>query len=156
MSNFPYSPNRNITSHSMENLAFHSLLRWKMIIPSTLTTSPMHLSLKGWENVLFELGSERVKISFLLFFLHDPDRHCVDTQGRGHWPLEPQTAMVRGLLDLCSSLRQALPAWSRMTDSSFRITAWRIGHEQLHKLGLDKNQNPSYYEFVQTRWTRTN
>ena len=27
-----------------------------------LTTSPIHLSLKGWENVLFELGSERVKV----------------------------------------------------------------------------------------------
>ena len=39
----------------MENLAFHSLLRWKMIIPSTLTTSPIHFSLKGWENVRFEL-----------------------------------------------------------------------------------------------------
>ena len=29
MSNFPSSPTRNITSHSMENLAFHSLLRLK-------------------------------------------------------------------------------------------------------------------------------
>ena len=45
------APQKNITSHSMENLAFHSLLRWKMIIPPTLTTSPMHFSLKGWENV---------------------------------------------------------------------------------------------------------
>ena len=32
ISNFSCSPNSNITSHSMKNLAFHSLLGWKMII----------------------------------------------------------------------------------------------------------------------------
>ena len=31
-----------------------------MIIIPILTTSLIHYSLKGWENVLFELGSERV------------------------------------------------------------------------------------------------
>ena len=31
--NFPCSLTSNITSHSMENMAFHSLLGWKMIIP---------------------------------------------------------------------------------------------------------------------------
>jgi len=57
-----------------------------------------------------------------------------------HSPFEPQTAIVRGLLDLCSSRRQAFPAWSRITDSSLRITAcnkhtihtpynnWEINH----------------------------
>ena len=59
-SNFSGSLTRNITSHSMENLAFHSFLRLKMIILPILTISLIHLSLKGWENVLFELGSERV------------------------------------------------------------------------------------------------
>ena len=45
----------------MENLAFHSLPRWKMIILPIFTTSLIHFSLKGWENVLFELGrSERL------------------------------------------------------------------------------------------------
>ena len=33
---------------------------WKMILVPVLTTSLIHFSLKGWENVLFELGSERV------------------------------------------------------------------------------------------------
>ena len=33
---------------------FHSLLRWNMIILPILTTSVIHFSLKGWENVLFE------------------------------------------------------------------------------------------------------
>ena len=32
MSNFSCSLSRNITSHSMENLTLHCLLRWKMII----------------------------------------------------------------------------------------------------------------------------
>ena len=38
ISNFSRSLTTNITSHSMENVAFHSLLRWKMIVLSTLTT----------------------------------------------------------------------------------------------------------------------
>ena len=33
-----------------------------MILVPVLTTSLIHFSLKGWENVLFELGSERVKM----------------------------------------------------------------------------------------------
>ena len=63
---FPCSLTRNITSHRMESLAFHSLLRWKMII-LYYQFSLTHLylfSLNGWKNVLFELGSQRVKIRF--------------------------------------------------------------------------------------------
>ena len=37
--NFLSSPTRNITSHSMENFTFHSLLRWKVIILQILATS---------------------------------------------------------------------------------------------------------------------
>ena len=36
---------------------------WKMILVPVLTTSLIHFSWKGWENVLFELGSERVKLN---------------------------------------------------------------------------------------------
>ena len=39
MSKFPCSRTRNMTSHSMENLTFHSLLRWKVIILQILVTS---------------------------------------------------------------------------------------------------------------------
>ena len=46
MSNFPCSPTRNITSHSKENLAFHSLLRWKKITIQILATSLMHFLFK--------------------------------------------------------------------------------------------------------------
>ena len=50
-----------MTSHSIKNLAFRSLLRWKVIIP-ILATSLIHFSSKGWENVLPELGSEWIII----------------------------------------------------------------------------------------------
>ena len=44
---------------------FIALLRWKLIILPILATSLVHFSLKGWENVLFELGSGRVNITAL-------------------------------------------------------------------------------------------
>ena len=58
--NFPCSLTRNITSHSMKNLAFcrsHSEIWWLHQV------SPPHYIFlqKGSENVLFELGSEKVK-----------------------------------------------------------------------------------------------
>ena len=45
----------------MKNLAFHSLLRWKMTMLAILTATLTHLSLKGWVKVFLKLGSERVK-----------------------------------------------------------------------------------------------
>lgn len=39
-------------------------------------------------------------------------------------PFDPHRAIINGLLLLSSSLKHALPAWSLMTDSSFRINAW--------------------------------
>ena len=60
ISNFPCSLTKNTTSHSMKNLACHSLLRWKMIILPILITSLRPFFSKGWENVLSELGSKRV------------------------------------------------------------------------------------------------
>ena len=62
ISNFPCSLTRKTTPDSMKNLAFHSLLWWKMInILPLLTTSLKHFYLKDLENVLFYLGSGRVK-----------------------------------------------------------------------------------------------
>ena len=40
----------------MKNLAFHSLLRWKIIVLAILTTSLIHFFIRGWENLFFELG----------------------------------------------------------------------------------------------------
>ena len=62
MQKFPCNLTRNIASYSIENLAFHSLLRWKMIILPILTTSLTLFLLRGWENVLFELGSNGVNM----------------------------------------------------------------------------------------------
>ena len=45
----------------MKKLAFHSLLRWKIITLPILTTSLIHFSSKGLKNILFKLGSEKVK-----------------------------------------------------------------------------------------------
>ena len=45
--NFSCSFTRNIASHSMKNLTFHSLLIWKMIILPILTIPLIHFSLKG-------------------------------------------------------------------------------------------------------------
>ena len=63
--NFKFlQPNQpNITSHCMENLTFHSLLRWKMIILPILTTLLVHFFLKGWENVLWNLLSSKSTFS---------------------------------------------------------------------------------------------
>ena len=62
ITNFLCSLTRNITSDRVKNLAFHNLLRWKMVIPPILNTPLIHFSLKGWKIVLFKLGSERVKV----------------------------------------------------------------------------------------------
>ena len=63
---FPLQLTRNITSHSMENLAFHSLLKRMMIILPILA--------------LFELGSERVNDTPGQLDLEKPDPwiyfHC--------------------------------------------------------------------------------
>ena len=60
MSKFPCSLARNMTSHSMENLTFHSLLRWKVIILQILTTSLIQSLFERLGEYTFELRSERV------------------------------------------------------------------------------------------------
>ena len=45
-----------------------------MVLVPVLTTSLIHFSWKGWENVLFELGIERVKIQVVFF---SPSRMCI-------------------------------------------------------------------------------
>ena len=53
-SSFSWSLTSNITSH---NISYTQSERWLLEVP-ILTTSRTHLSLKCWENVLSELGSE--------------------------------------------------------------------------------------------------
>ena len=70
MSNFPSSLTRNITSHSKENLAFHSLLRWKMILIRILTTLLMHFLFRRLgECTFFSLGVKGLIIHFLFIEL---------------------------------------------------------------------------------------
>ena len=62
MSNFSCSLTNNSTSPSTKNLAFHTILRWKMIALPILTTSLIHFLFKRFgECTFWELGSERVK-----------------------------------------------------------------------------------------------
>ena len=58
--NFPCSLTSNITSHSMKNLAFHSLLRRNMIILPILTISFIHILFKRLGECTL---SSRVKLS---------------------------------------------------------------------------------------------
>ena len=48
-----------ISHHTVSRIAYSD---WKIIIVPILSTPRIHFSLKGCENVLFELGSERVKL----------------------------------------------------------------------------------------------
>ena len=52
-----------MTSHSMENLSFHSLLRWRWLYYQFSLHHSYNRFVKGWENTLFELRSERVNRS---------------------------------------------------------------------------------------------
>ena len=47
-----------------------------MIMLPILTTSLIHFSSKGWENVLFELGSERVNRPLVDFFSGLKESRC--------------------------------------------------------------------------------
>ena len=65
----------------MKDLAFR-LLRWKVVLVAILTRSLVRFSLRGWENVLFELGRGRVTFTAvaiqhcsMVFFLLTADWH---------------------------------------------------------------------------------
>ena len=50
---FPLQPHQKYYITQMKNLAFHSLLRWKMIMLPILAISLIPFSLKGWDSVTF-------------------------------------------------------------------------------------------------------
>ena len=87
----------------MKNLAFHSLLRWKMIIVPIPTTSLIHFLFVGWENVLFELGSEGVKVTGRCLIR----KPVLDQRSKQPtWRIRNNSALV------CSCGRGALPGWT--------------------------------------------
>ena len=51
-------------SYSMENLAIDSLLEWKLIEQSFLTTHSIIFFLNGWENLYYVLGIDKVNASW--------------------------------------------------------------------------------------------
>ena len=73
----------------MKNVAFRSLLGWKMIILQILAPHLYVFSaIKGWENVLFKLRSERVNRSSQAYrgashrhgFVLSKPTHAIDLQ----------------------------------------------------------------------------
>ena len=98
ISNFPCSFTRSNTWHSMKNLAFHRLLRWKMIILSILTTS-----------LLFELGIERV---------NEIVRFCTPRSGYWMFTQEHSTSCWKNILNSVLSGSQP-PHFCHMSEQVF-------------------------------------
>ena len=129
----------------MKNLAFHSLLRWKMIILPILTTSLVPLSWKGWENELFQL----VKYTRKCFMQRASATFQIDALRVAKWwgdvnsplqPLPPQSS-----LSACShcTLRQtSLNSFSSFSFSSGEADAWRS--EYGSKMCWNKSDDIAY------------
>ena len=86
---FPLQPHQKYyvtqyEAHSMKKLAFHSLLRWKLIMLPILTTSRLHLSLKGWENSYHD----RTEVYFANILLWQGDEGPSGAPGRSGPPGE--------------------------------------------------------------------
>ena len=84
--NFPCSLTRNITSHSIRNLAFHSLLRWKMIILYNFSLSRLHISLeKAWRMYLLSLALEDMDEVANQCGINNTQLYWPLKAGNGHW-----------------------------------------------------------------------
>ena len=68
ISNFACSLSRTIPSHGMKNMAFHSLLRWKMVMLQILTMYLIHFSLT--------LSVPRLKSAFSQTFKRETYKWC--------------------------------------------------------------------------------
>ena len=92
------------TLHHTVWRTFHIFLRWKMIMLPFPTTSLIHFSLEGWENVLFELGSERVKLTYRGWVLHFLAKSCANVRilcSNSRWPAhETSRRFVIRFLDI--------------------------------------------------------
>ena len=114
ISNFPRSLTRNITSHSMENLAFHSPLRRKMIILPILTTSPIHFSCKRLgECTFWTYGSGRVKQT----------RWWDSEYGRYSWHV--LTAIIKCVHDTRTLQARFVIRSSPLGTVTFRVSRWQ-------------------------------
>ena len=94
-SNFPSSPTRNITSHSKENLGFHTLLRWKMIIIQILAISLMHFLFKRLgEWTFWAQAALIIDISFQVFSENLSHRWEGEKSFDPFWGMEPPLRRV--------------------------------------------------------------
>ena len=89
---FPLQPQQKFMSHSMESLAFNSLPRCKLVILPILTTSFIHFSLQGWENVIFlKLGGKGL-IVFKILLVCLPLADC-GSWSNHVWPYDVLSAL---------------------------------------------------------------
>ena len=147
MSNFSCSLTRNITSHSIKNLAFHSLLSWQMIILPILTTSLIRFSLEGlgectfwiwvWKGLMSQLCSNCKLYS--------------SVSGPGSCALSPIYIETKKLTlqqtnDHGSAVRSRrhlnerpywVPAWRRPSAPVPRGCRWAIGTVALCQFGCE-------------------
>ena len=97
-SNFPCNLTRNITSHSMKNLAFHSLLRWKMITLPILTNITYTFLLERLGECTFWAwewkGLFLHRPNYSSSFVHQHSKHLDNTRfgARGKESLHSRTA----------------------------------------------------------------
>ena len=131
MSNFPCSLSRNITSHSMENLAFRSLLRWKMIILPILASSLVQfLFKKVWRMYFLSLGVKGLTIS-------DPSSHwigcsipwgllCCSRAKNNHDQEQLLAKMLALSLDIPSTVLALIQKW------------------RFHQISMGKNHTTKY------------
>ena len=94
MSNFSCSLNRNIKSHSKENLAFHSLLRWKIFsLPHSdvysLKVGRMYFLSLGLEAGI-DLSKHRDGEEFEINKFNIPFCHMPGSEKSVHWRPEQQ------------------------------------------------------------------
>ena len=142
ISNFPCSLTRNIKSHIMKNLAFHSLLWWMMITLPFLITSFIHFSLKGCENVVFELG-------FIMLWLECQPSVFIDPKGQnlGWYFLSTESALGQyGSSDQKRS-KHEMPG----VRLKWRLARTRARKQILNQVGLEPT-TPGI--LLQWRWSQ--
>ena len=123
---FPMQPQLKYYITHMKSLPFHSLLRWKIIRLPILTTSLIHFLLKGWENVLFKLRSERVNMRVIWHHVSNRETDLLHIWanhrcGQGEWTNKRRWPSHRR--------RQDRPT-HRVSFSSCLCSNWRLSRRR--------------------------
>ena len=144
---FPLQPHKKYyTSYNMKNLANHRLPRWKMITLPILANLLIHFSSKGWENVLFQLGSERVNCLFNFCYPTPVITALVQHLQAGSRP----PAASRWL----AHVQQIQVQWA-VSGGSMVVRCWRVQQQQIHSLTSYGEQLLHAHTYHSRRWATT-